>query len=73
MIDDSSMLPVPVGADLAPAHVSPIGQLADNPEGGIWLSKKKGARTRRAYRLDVQHFLTRYTEPEAELRLCAET
>jgi site-specific recombinase XerD len=53
MIDDSNVLPVPV----APGRVSPIAQLADIPEEEIWLSKQKSARTRRAYRLDVQHFM----------------
>src|ERR1700737_3738823 len=36
---------------------SPIEQLADIPEEEIWLQKQKSARTRRAYRLDVQHFM----------------
>jgi integrase/recombinase XerD len=53
MIEDSSTLPVPVASD----RVSRIAQLADIPEEGIWLSKHKSARTRRAYRLDVQHFM----------------
>jgi integrase len=54
MIDDSSALPV--AAD-APRHVSTIAALAQIPEEEIWLSKQKSARTRRAYRLDVQHFM----------------
>ena len=54
MIDNSSTLPV--AAD-APGHVSPITALADIPEEEIWLQKQKSARTRRAYRLDVQHFM----------------
>jgi integrase/recombinase XerD len=54
MMDDSSTLPV--AAD-APRRVSTIAQLADIPEEEIWLSKQKSARTRRAYRLDVQHFM----------------
>jgi integrase/recombinase XerD len=53
MIEDISTLPAPV----APARVSTIAQLADIPEEEIWLSKQKSARTRRAYRLDVQHFM----------------
>jgi len=52
-MDDSSTLPVPV----APGRVSTIAQLADIPEEEIWLSKQKSARTRRAYRLDVAHFM----------------
>jgi integrase/recombinase XerD len=54
MIDDSSTLPVPAAA---PRHVSTVAKLADIPEEEIWLSKQKSARTRRAYRLDVQHFM----------------
>src|SRR5215469_15848293 len=54
MIDDSSILPV---ATAAPHHVSTIAALADIPEEEIWLSKQKSARTRRAYRLDVLHFM----------------
>lgn len=55
MIDDSSTLPVP--ADTAPRRVSTVAELASIPEEEIWLSKQKSARTRRAYRLDVQHFM----------------
>ena len=48
---------------------SPLEQLASIPEEEIWLRKQKSARTRRAYRLDVQHFMTTLgiTTPE-ELR-----
>src|SRR6201987_2422473 len=53
MMDDSSTLPVPV----ASGRVSTVAELADIPEEEIWLSKQKSARTRRAYRLDVQHFM----------------
>lgn len=54
MIDNGSTLPVPADA---PVRVSSIAQLADIPEEEIWLSKQKSARTRRAYRLDMQHFM----------------
>jgi integrase/recombinase XerD len=66
MMDDSSTLPV--AAD-APRHVSSIAALANIPEEEIWLSKQKSARTRRAYRLDVTHFMRTLgiTTPE-ELR-----
>lgn len=37
--------------------LSPIAQLADIPEEEIWLAKQKSKRTRRAYKLDVQHFM----------------
>src|ERR1700733_12313403 len=43
---------------LAPATRLPlISQLAEIPEEEIWLAKQKSARTRRAYKLDVQHFM----------------
>jgi Phage integrase, N-terminal SAM-like domain len=32
-------------------------QRSDIPEEQIWLDKQKSARTRRAYRLDVQHLM----------------
>jgi hypothetical protein len=54
-MDDTSALPIT--ADAAPRHVSTVAALADIPEEEIWLSKQKSARTRRAYRLDVQHFM----------------
>ncbi|HUN59564.1 MAG TPA: tyrosine-type recombinase/integrase [Candidatus Binataceae bacterium] len=41
----------------SPGALSPIAQLADIPEEEIWLAKQKSARTRRAYKLDVQHFM----------------
>ena len=53
MMDDRSALPVPIDA---PRHVSTVAALAAIPEEEIWLSKQKSARTRRDYRLDVQHF-----------------
>src|SRR5271170_6539270 len=50
-------------------QVSTLDQLASIPEEEIWLQKQKSARTRRAYRLDVQHFMRTLgiTSPE-ELR-----
>ena len=54
MDDTSSTLPVPADP---PYHVSTVSALADIPEEEIWLSKQKSARTRRAYGLDVQHFM----------------
>jgi len=69
MMDDSSALSVPIGTEIAPARVSPIAQLAVIPEEEIWLQKQKSARTRRAYRLDVQHFMrTLGITTPAELR-----
>jgi site-specific recombinase XerD len=67
MIDDSSTLPVTL--DTGDRRVSTLDQLADIPEEEIWLQKQKSPRTRRAYRLDVQHFMRTLaiTAPE-ELR-----
>ena len=46
-----------------------VEQLADIPEETIWLQNQKSARTRRAYRLDVQHFMrTLGITTPAELR-----
>jgi len=71
-IDGSSTVPANGSPTLAPARVSSVStlaQLADIPEEEIWLQKQKSARTRRAYRLDVQHFMRTLaiTTPE-ELR-----
>jgi integrase/recombinase XerD len=52
-MSDSRTLPIPIAA----ARVSTVAQLAQIPEEEIWLQKQKSARTRRAYRLDVQHFM----------------
>jgi site-specific recombinase XerD len=38
-------------------ELSPIAKLADIPEEEIWLAKQKSKRTRRAYKLDVTHFM----------------
>ena len=47
-------LPVPANRS---GELSRLDQLADIPEEEIWLAKQKSARTRRAYRLDVRHFM----------------
>jgi hypothetical protein len=68
MMDDSGTLPVPIGAGGNRA-LSTLDQLAEIPEEDIWLAKQKSARTRRAYRLDVQHFMrTLSITTRAELR-----
>src|SRR6266852_3855836 len=54
MTDDTT-LPIPL--DTGHRQVSTLDRLADIPEEEIWLSKQKSARTRRAYRQDVQHFM----------------
>ena len=56
-MSDSGGLPVRIGATVAPPRVSTVAQLAQIPEEEIWLQKQKSERTRRAYRLDVQHFM----------------
>jgi hypothetical protein len=38
-------------------ELAPLDQLAAIPEEVIWLAKQKSPRTRRAYRLDVRHFM----------------
>jgi hypothetical protein len=38
-------------------RLSTVARLAEIPEEEIWLSKQKSARTRRAYWLDVRHFM----------------
>jgi len=66
MIDRA--LPVPI-AGSSGARVATLDRLAEIPEEEIWLQKQKSPRTRRAYRLDVQHFMRTLsiTSPE-ELR-----
>src|SRR6202140_1879414 len=64
---DAMTLPAPIAA--GHGRVSTLDQFADIPEEEIWLSKQKSARTRRAYRLDVQHFMrTLGMTTPAELR-----
>jgi hypothetical protein len=38
-------------------ELSPLVALAEIFEEEIWLAKQKSKRTRRAYKLDVQHFM----------------
>ena len=54
MTDDTTL---PTTLDTGRREVSTLDRLADIPEEEIWLAKQKSARTRRAYRLDVQHFM----------------
>jgi hypothetical protein len=66
MTDDTN-LPTPI--DTGHRWVSTLDQLADIPKEQIWLQKQKSPRTRRAYRLDVQHFMrTLSITTPAELR-----
>ena len=54
MIDNTANLPAPIDGR---GRLSTVELLADIPEETIWLQKQKSARTRRVYRLDVQHFM----------------
>jgi len=49
-------LPLPVPSPPA-VLLTRLDQLAAIPEEEIWLAKQKSAQTRRAYRLDVRHFM----------------
>jgi integrase/recombinase XerD len=55
-MDTTTILPASSGARPT-SRVSTVAQLAAIPEEEIWLQKQKSARTRRAYRLDVTHFM----------------
>jgi integrase/recombinase XerD len=65
MTDDTTL---PTTIDTGRRRLSTAEQLADIPEEEIWLQKQKSARTRRAYRLDVQHFMRTLAITTAELR-----
>jgi hypothetical protein len=68
MTDDDSIT-LPTSLDTGRRQVSTLDHLASIPEEEIWLQKQKSARTRRAYRLDVQHFMrTPAMTTAAELR-----
>src|SRR6202045_4403068 len=54
MTDETTL---PTTIDPGRRRLSTVEQLAQIPEEEIWLQKQKSARTRRAYRLDVQHFM----------------
>ncbi len=50
----TAILPVPAGRS---RQLATLDQLAAIPEEEIWLAKQKSRQTRRAYRLDVRHFM----------------
>jgi integrase/recombinase XerD len=50
----TAALPVPTGRR---HQLATLDQLAAIPEEEIWLAKQKSAQTRRAYKLDVRHFM----------------
>jgi site-specific recombinase XerD len=54
--DASAPAVLPAGDD-APRALITVAALAEIPEEDIWLAKQKSKRTRRAYKLDVQHFM----------------
>lgn len=64
---NAAILPVPVDQR---RQLADLTQLAAIPEEEIWLASQKSARTRRAYKLDVAHFMRTFsiTSPE-QLRL----
>lgn len=56
----SDMTDAALAAALAaarPGQLANLDQLAAIPEEEVWLASQKSARTRRAYRLDVAHFM----------------
>ena len=55
-------LPAVPARSAAPA-LTPLDALAAIPEEEIWLAPQKSARTRRAYRLDVRHFMRSLASP----------
>jgi integrase/recombinase XerD len=60
MTEHSNDRPPPAVLPASASHnalSSPLARLADIPEEEIWLAKQKSKRTRRAYKLDVQHFM----------------
>ena len=60
---------VTVGTVAGGAVVMTVAALAAIPEEDIWLAKQKSARTRRAYKQDVAHFMrTIHIQSQAELR-----
>ena len=48
--------PLPLPAD-RPGQLASLADLAAIPEEEVWLASQKSARTRRAYKLDVAHFM----------------
>lgn len=51
---DSPTLPATLPPPVLPTR---LDQFAAIPEEAVWLAKQKSAQTRRAYRLDVRHFM----------------
>ncbi len=56
-MNDNTLQPPPAVAAPRLGQLASLEALAAIPEEEIWLAKQKSARTRRAYRLDVTHFM----------------
>ena len=56
-MNNSTHQPPPIVQARQPGQLVSLEALAEIPEEEIWLAKQKSARTRRAYRLDVAHFM----------------
>ena len=63
-------LPLPPAADRA-RQLAPLDVLAAIPEEEVWLASQKSARTRRAYRLDVAHFMRGLGRTSCSTRRCS--
>lgn len=66
-MDDIPPRPVnPPASAPRPGQLAHLERLAEIPEEEVWLASQKSARTRRAYRLDVAHFMGTFgiTSPE---------
>ncbi len=50
-------------AIIRPGQLASLDDLAAIPEEEVWLASQKSARTRRAYRQDVAHFMRRSASP----------
>lgn len=51
------MKPTVTDSIVRPGQLAHLERLAEIPEEEVWLASQKSARTRRAYRLDVAHFM----------------
>ena len=56
-MDHAPALPAPTASTARPGQLASLADLAAISEQEVWLASQKSARTRRAYRLDVAHFM----------------
>ena len=56
-MNNSTLQPLPARTAPRSGQLASLEALAAIPEEEIWLAKQKSARTRRAYQLDVAHFM----------------